>query len=133
MGEIRNHALRLLPEPDAFVHLREYIEQLVESRVAPIRAKLSELERKGPRAIAPDSPADFLSREECATITGYSTKTIGRLVRTGRLPAHGLRADRIRRADLYRVMAELGRGEDGGDPALAEARAKLHGDDSDNE
>ncbi len=75
-------------------------------------------------------PAMYISRADAATITGYSTRTIDRLITAGRLPAYGTRSDRVRRSELDALMCDLpAQGEDvGEDIAVTEALARLHSD-----
>jgi hypothetical protein len=71
--------------------------------------KLREWVPKAPSpANAPSTEQpEYLSRESAALRTGYSVKTITRWIRAGRLRPYGLRGERVKRAELEQLMAEL--------------------------
>jgi hypothetical protein len=50
---------------------------------------------------------EYLSRDGAALLTGYSAKTITRWIRAGRLHPYGLRGERVKRAELEQLMADL--------------------------
>ena len=107
---------------------RDSLASWLDERLrAILDEKLREWIPKVPPAAnaASDERAEYLSRDAAATLTGYSAKTITRWIRLGKLRPYGLRGERVRRAELERLMAEL----PGGEESEAEiARQILRGD-----
>ena len=103
--------LRALPEaqnPLTFVE-RCMASWLDERLRTVLDEKLREWVPKAPpptNAPSTEQP-EYLSREGAALLTGYSAKTITRWIRTGRLRPYGLRGERVRRAELEQLMADL--------------------------
>jgi hypothetical protein len=81
-----------------------------------------------PPNAAPEERPEYLSREAAAQLTGYSTKTIMRWIRAGRLRPYGLRGERVKRGELERLMGALPSPEGGEESATEIARRILDGD-----
>lgn len=91
----------------------ERIEKLLEMR---------------PVASAPaPAAAMYVTRRQAAEISGYSLRTIGRLIQAGRLVASGPNLDRIKRFELDRMMDETAkrRGQGAVEQGDAEAQAMV--------
>jgi excisionase family DNA binding protein len=97
-----------------------------------LKERLPELlrtdQRRGPQlaggpATSPLDPS-YLTRQQVAQVTGYSSRTIARLIDNGKLRACGPRRDRITRFEVDRMMAkrdEIGAEETGVDPINPDA------------
>lgn len=117
-------------------HLEEMIANGVRRGVSAALAEYDsrQQERLPPRPVptleALDAP--YMTKAQVVAYTGYSKRTIERLIAQGVLPVCGPRGDRIRRFAVDRMMAEHARGPrptaDGtgavtGEDAEAEAEA----------
>lgn len=103
--------LRLLPEAEnPLAMVERCMASWVDERLRIVLdEKLREWVSKAPPpANAPSSERpEYLSRDGAAQLTGYSAKTITRWIRAGKLRPYGLRGERVRRAELERLMADL--------------------------
>jgi hypothetical protein len=99
--------------------------------------QLGQLLRSGDRRIGPqpaanpssgESEADdeFIDAKKAAALTSYHAKTIRRWKRAGKLKGYGPGGHRIKKSELYELMASLAKSETPEDIALAEAAARLH-------
>lgn len=70
--------------------------------------------------------APYMSYEEVAEMTGFSTKTVRRWVKTGKLQGCGPAGCRFKRAEVEALMASFPKTEGEDDRELAEVRARLH-------
>lgn len=124
------HALTSKPLPDAQVLVlvpRAWLEDVTSKLDALLKTATRPVQSVG---YLPQ-PAHYISRDDAAKITGYSTKTIGRLIGAGKLRSYGARGDRIRRSELDAVMADLPKqGESADeDKAFNEGLASVRGYD----
>lgn len=104
--------------PERWMHLVEdklqRVEELLITRAPPA---------------PPPANDGYISREEAARITGYSSKTITRLVRAGKIQTYGPRRNRLRRSEIDAMMAAPPEGATVEEKTLAETQARLHADD----
>lgn len=118
---------RLIPVPqaveDELVVIPRRWMNLMEERLGQVHQLLL----RPLTTVAAPAPADgWLTRDDVATLTKYSSKTVRRWVRTGKLKAYrppGSTGVRYKRADVEAMMASTGEGEE--DRELAEAQAKM--------
>jgi hypothetical protein len=110
--------------------LRDMLGPIIREEVAVVvdeKLRLHLGDRRAPKlAVAKAEPApESVSRQEAAIITGYSVRTIGRLIDSGKLRAFGTRRDRITRFELDRMMAETPNVGDGEDDVAGEVERLL--------
>jgi len=102
----------------ATVFIQEQIDLALKERL-PQLLRTGEA-RRPPQAAGgttSDLGAHYLTRQQVSQITGYSLRTITRLVDSGKLRACGPRRDRITRFEVDRMMAMRdGEGEGDDDP-----------------
>ena len=105
---------RLLPQVSrlpagGFLGVETLLRELIREELsALLDLKLSQhLSRQRlPALAAAEAPSAYVTRGQAAAITGYSLRTIARLIGRGELKACGPRRDRIKRFELDRMMAE---------------------------
>lgn len=104
---------RKIEEPGDFDSLSRAIGAFVrEQTKQAIKEQLPELlrgdSRRPPVASAPEAllPQPYLSKEQVAQLTGYSLRTVTRMVARGLLRPCGPRRDRFARAEVDRMMNE---------------------------
>lgn len=105
--------------------VRKHVDRALEERLPEL---LQTDQRRGPQLAGGPAPTSldpsYLSRQQVAQVTGYSSRTISRLIETGKLRACGPRRDRITRFEVDRMMAkrdEIGAEETGVDPINPDA------------
>jgi hypothetical protein len=111
---------------------------LPASWMRKVDTSLEQLEEllRGERRIGPQSAAnssgesepesEFIDANEAAALTSYHAKTIRRWKRAGKLKGYGAGGHRIKKSELYELMASLPKSDTPEDVALAEATARLH-------
>ncbi len=103
--------LRLVPDgQNPFAIVERCMASWLDDRLRTIlEEKLREwISKAPPPANSPSTEQpEYLSRESAAKLAGYSAKTITRWIRAGKLRAYGLRGERVKRAELEQLMADL--------------------------
>lgn len=116
---------RSFNDPDAVRLLLDCMGALIRDQVElALEKKLPQYlstERRPPRA-AGGSPAEqapddhYVTRAKAAEITGYSERTITRLIDSGKLKVCGPRRNRITRFEIDRMMEEKAERKRKGEP-----------------
>ncbi len=105
----RTQGLRLASAPSALPEDQMVAVMLPAGWMRAIDDKLERILRgTAPLPPRPAPPAEeYVDRKQAAEITGYSPRTIYRLIHDGILVATGLRGNRIKRSDLDKMMAAV--------------------------
>lgn len=113
--------------------IREQLDQALAEKLPQFLGEVRLSEARRPhRAAGPDAVApEYLSRQQAAAVTGYSLRTITRLIDKGKLRACGPRRDRITRFEIERMMSLIeehgGEGGDSDDDVAAEVDRLMDG------
>lgn len=116
------------------VIIKAMVREEVDARMKEV-ARVERMETV-PSRIAPrqaDVQATYVTRRHAAEVTGYSRRTIDRLIADGKLRAYGPHLDRLKLSELHQMMAETARrevpkGEDAEAQVSAEAERILNDD-----
>lgn len=85
--------------------IKVQVDQAIDERL-PARLRVPEERQTTPAPEVDSLSRRYLKRKDVAEITGYSSKTIARLIATGELRACGIRRDRIAREEVDRMMRD---------------------------
>jgi excisionase family DNA binding protein len=89
----------------AAVFIRDQVDVMLKERLPQLLSAGAGRRPPG-QAPAPESLGpQYLTRQQVAQITGYSLRTITRMINSGRLRACGPNRDRVTRAEVDRMMA----------------------------